>query len=91
MVCVGQTRSATTRRALSAEAVDLFLELKSVLHVHLMAAATEFGLSVSEARALIHLRDPAPMRELAAVLACDPSNVTGIVDSLASRTPTTAG
>ncbi len=74
-----------TRRALSAETVDLFLEFRSLLHAHFVAAATDAGLSVSEARALIHLRDPAPMRELAAVLCCDPSNVTGIVDSLERR------
>ena len=34
---------------------------------------------------LANLRSPAPMRELAAWLACDASNVTGIVDGLERR------
>ncbi len=79
------TTSSGARRQLSAETVDLFLELRSVMHCHFMAAATDAELSMSEARAVVHLRDPAPMRELAAVLYCDPSNVTGIVDSLEKR------
>ncbi|MFJ2743509.1 MarR family winged helix-turn-helix transcriptional regulator [Streptomyces sp. NPDC087440] len=50
-----------------------------------VAAATE-GLTPSQAKALSVLRfSPAPMRALATLLACDASNITGIVDRLEKR------
>ncbi|MCX5207399.1 MarR family transcriptional regulator [Streptomyces sp. NBC_00237] len=50
-----------------------------------LAAATE-GLTASQAKALSVLRaTPAPMRALATTLACDASNITGIVDRLEKR------
>jgi DNA-binding MarR family transcriptional regulator len=44
--------------------------------------AGEFGLTAVQARTVLWLGDPRPMRDLADHLACDPSNVTGIADRL---------
>lgn len=44
--------------------------------------ASGFGLTRPQARALLRLGEPAPMRALADHLACDASNVTGIADGL---------
>lgn len=44
-----------------------------------------FGMTPVQARALLALDHPVPMRELADHLRCDPSNVTGIADRLESR------
>lgn len=41
-----------------------------------------FEVTPVQARALLELSQPVPMRQLAAVLRCDPSNVTGIADRL---------
>ncbi|OEJ25737.1 MarR family transcriptional regulator [Streptomyces agglomeratus] len=49
-------------------------------------AAADAGLSASQAKTLGVLRTaPASMRALATVLACDASNITGIVDRLEKR------
>lgn len=44
--------------------------------------AASLGLTPLQARSLLWLKQPAPMRELAAHLACEPSNVTGLADRL---------
>ncbi len=44
-----------------------------------------FGMTPVQARALLALDRPVPMRELADHLRCDPSNVTGIADRLETR------
>ncbi len=44
-----------------------------------------FGMTPVQARALLALEYPVPMRELAVLLRCDPSNVTGIADRLEKR------
>lgn len=50
------------------------------------AAATEAGLTASQAKTLTVLRSsPASMRALASTLACDASNMTGIIDRLEKR------
>ena len=49
------------------------------------AAAASFGLTAPQARALLALREAAPMRFLADHLRCDASNVTGIADRLEAR------
>ena len=48
-------------------------------------AASELDLHPAQAGALLHLASPLPMNELAAVLACDSTNVTGLVDRLEAR------
>jgi DNA-binding MarR family transcriptional regulator len=52
-----------------------------------LAAASEFDLHPAQAGALLQMEPamPMPMHELATVLACDNSNVTGIVDRLEAR------
>ncbi|THA86128.1 MarR family transcriptional regulator [Streptomyces sp. A0592] len=49
------------------------------------AAAAQYGLTPTQARVLAQLDGPVPMRGLAALLVCDASNVTGIVDRLEAR------
>ncbi|MFD6969531.1 MULTISPECIES: MarR family transcriptional regulator [unclassified Streptomyces] len=49
------------------------------------AAAAQHGLTSTQARVLAQLDGPVPMRALAALLVCDASNVTGIVDRLEAR------
>ncbi|REE99600.1 MarR family transcriptional regulator [Thermomonospora umbrina] len=49
------------------------------------AAASRLDLPPAQAQALATNRFPAPMRRLAEVLACDASNITGIVDGLERR------
>lgn len=48
----------------------------------LAAAAAGQGLTMTQAKMLILLRQPLPMRALAGLLACDASNITGLVDRL---------
>jgi DNA-binding MarR family transcriptional regulator len=52
-----------------------------------LAAASEVDLHPAQAGALLHIEPGAgvPMHELATMLACDNSNVTGIVDRLEAR------
>jgi MarR family transcriptional regulator, organic hydroperoxide resistance regulator len=50
-----------------------------------LIAASELDLHPAQAGALLHLASPLPMNELAARLACDNSNVTGLVDRLEAR------
>ncbi|MFG2664980.1 MarR family winged helix-turn-helix transcriptional regulator [Streptomyces sp. NPDC048387] len=49
------------------------------------AAAARYGLTSTQAKVLAQLEGPVPMRGLASLLACDASNVTGIVDRLEVR------
>jgi len=48
-------------------------------------AAAQQGLTSTQAKLLVLLTRPLPMRELAALLGCDASNVTGIVDRLEAQ------
>lgn len=50
--------------------------------VDFAAVAEELGLTHLQARSVLWLEEPAPMRDLAAHLACEPSNVTGLADRL---------
>ncbi|MEA2198512.1 MAG: hypothetical protein QOJ25_2563 [Solirubrobacteraceae bacterium] len=52
-----------------------------------LAAASEVDLHPAQAGALLHMEPDVglPMHELATILACDNSNVTGIVDRLEAR------
>ncbi|WP_329561474.1 MarR family winged helix-turn-helix transcriptional regulator [Kitasatospora sp. NBC_01266] len=49
------------------------------------AMAAESGLTLMQGKTLSLLREPRSMRSLAELLACDASNITGIVDRLESR------
>ena len=50
-----------------------------------LIAASELDLHPAQAGALLQLASPLPMHELAARLACDNSNVTGLIDRLETR------
>lgn len=49
------------------------------------SAVAGLGLTAPQARLLLTLEHPTPMRAIASVLHCDASNVTGIADRLTSR------
>jgi DNA-binding MarR family transcriptional regulator len=67
------------------ETVDLLLGLSHVLSTNLATVAAEYGLTPAQARVLVIMEEPAPMRNLAERLSCDKSNVTGLVDGLEER------
>src|SRR6186713_83431 len=69
------------------EAWELLLKFFFSQRADLPALAAEFDLSPAQCHVL-HLIEPGrpiAMRELAETLACDKSNVTGLVDRLESR------
>ena len=68
----------------SSEAWGLFWRIFSADKPRRMLTLNEVGLAPMQAMALTHLEpaEPMPMSALAAVLMCDNSNVTGIVDRL---------
>ncbi|XRQ11231.1 MarR family winged helix-turn-helix transcriptional regulator [Actinomadura welshii] len=70
---------------LVADLTDSVFQVAGLLRMNFEAAAAELGLPPVQAMALMNLEAPAPMRQLATVLRCDASNVTGIVDGLERR------
>jgi DNA-binding MarR family transcriptional regulator len=50
-----------------------------------LLAAAEARLQPAQAGALLQLEEPLPMHELANLLGCDSSNVTGLIDRLQTR------
>jgi DNA-binding MarR family transcriptional regulator len=50
-----------------------------------LSAASELDLHPAQAGALLQLDTPLPMHQLAGLLGCDNSNVTGLVDRLEAR------
>jgi DNA-binding MarR family transcriptional regulator len=73
-------------RALPCEAWQLLFELLMSTRTSVPTVAAEFALSEPQCHVLRLLADePVAMGTLAAALACDASNVTGIVDRLESR------
>jgi DNA-binding MarR family transcriptional regulator len=67
------------------EIVDLLFEAVAHLQAHFERCASESGLSVPQAAMIQQLAQPRSMRDLAAALGCDPSNITGITDRLEAR------
>lgn len=67
------------------ELSNLAFQLTGRLRAGFNAAGAELGLPPAQALVLCNLSGPAPMRELAEWLSCEPSNVTGIVDGLERR------
>jgi MarR family transcriptional regulator, organic hydroperoxide resistance regulator len=87
MAARGQATEARAAEA-AREIWELLLELsRTQFREHLDATIAAFGLSLPQARALQMLEpgNPVPMRNLAASLRCDASNITGIVDRLEAR------
>jgi DNA-binding MarR family transcriptional regulator len=77
--------TALEAESFGAEAWALFLTLFGHHRRRFLIAAAEFDLHPAQAGALLNLAAPLPMHELASLLACDSSNVTGIVDRLEAR------
>ena len=77
----------TLQRSAASEAWSLIAELFTSQRTRFLAIAAEFELAPAQLGALKALDpdDPVPMRHLAQALACDNSNVTGIVDRLEAR------
>lgn len=67
------------------ELTELVFRVAERLRHCFNAAAAGLDLPPAQAQALANLDFPAPMRQLADVMACDASNVTGIVDGLERR------
>jgi DNA-binding MarR family transcriptional regulator len=66
---------------------QLLMKFFFVYRKHLPASEAEFDLSPAQCHVL-HLIEPGqpiPMGRLAAMLSCDASNVTGLIDRLESR------
>lgn len=80
-----RTARAESTQALNAELIELLFGVLDKLRGHFDAAAAETGLTGGRARAIASLSGPTPMRQLAATMACDPSNITGVVDDLERR------
>ncbi len=70
----------------TAQLMELLSVSLGVYYGEFTAAAASENLTASQGKTLTVLRrGPAPMRTLAETLACDASNVTGIIDRLAKR------
>jgi DNA-binding MarR family transcriptional regulator len=83
MATVEQTR----RQSAADEAWALLRQLLNSERRRFLAVASEHDLHPAQAGALLRMEPetPVPMHELATMLACDNSNVTGIVDRLEAR------
>jgi DNA-binding MarR family transcriptional regulator len=81
------TKGSTTAEAQSpaAEAWTLLRTLLGQQRRRFLVGASELDLHPAQAGALLQLASPLPMSELATLLACDNSNVTGLIDRLEAR------
>ena len=78
-------RPSDPAAAARAEVVELLFEYVDRLRSHFETVAQNLDLTPVQAKVLISLREPAPMRSLSDSMCCDPSNVTGVVDRLEER------
>jgi DNA-binding MarR family transcriptional regulator len=65
--------------------VELLFEYVDRLRTHFEAISHSHDLTPVQAKLLLSMNEPAPMRCVADALGCDPSNVTGVVDRLEER------
>jgi MarR family transcriptional regulator, organic hydroperoxide resistance regulator len=82
------TVTRTPRKSTPAEeAWALLSQLMMDQRRRFLAVASELDLHPAQAGALAHMEpeSPVPMNELASLMHCDNSNVTGIVDRLETR------
>ncbi|GGU52614.1 MarR family transcriptional regulator [Streptomyces albospinus] len=78
--------SATTSQApTKLQLLELLAAIGTAQWRDFAAAAAHHGLTAMQAKVLAQLDGPLPMRGLAALLVCEASNVTGIVDRLEAR------
>jgi DNA-binding MarR family transcriptional regulator len=88
MATATEMRSDSTPETHETPAAEAWTELRKLLtqqRRRFLSAASELDLHPAQAGALLQLASPLPMNELAAMLACDNSNVTGLVDRLEAR------
>jgi DNA-binding MarR family transcriptional regulator len=71
--------------AARAEVIELLFAYVRRLESHFEAIARAHDLTPMQAKVVLHLREPSPMRSVSDSLCCDPSNITGIVDRLEER------
>jgi DNA-binding MarR family transcriptional regulator len=82
----GMSTTGTERgNAVAAEVWNLISELMWANKPKFMAVCREFDLFPPQVMVLRALEEPKPMREVAQFLACDNSNLTGIIDRLEER------
>lgn len=67
------------------EIVDLLFELTDQIKAHFAAVTAGLQLTAPQARTLLRIDGPTSMRELAARIGYDASNMTGIVEALRRR------
>lgn len=75
-------------RGAAVEARDtaaLLIHVTELTRRNFESVAARFGLTTTQARALLAIEAAAPMRTLAEHLHCDASNITGIADRLETR------
>jgi MarR family transcriptional regulator, organic hydroperoxide resistance regulator len=80
-----ETRRARPDEGLASEAWMLLQRIAFSERPAFVAVAREFDLLPQHVIALRSLERPIPMSELARLLACDNSNVTGLIDRLEER------
>jgi DNA-binding MarR family transcriptional regulator len=74
------------RDPITREVVDLIADMSTRFHDEYEAAASAHDLTGVQAKLLGVVADhPVPMNQIATVLKCEPSNITGLVDRLAAR------
>jgi DNA-binding MarR family transcriptional regulator len=71
--------------AARAEVVEFLFAYVDRLRVHFEGVAKNYDLTPVQAKLLLGLGEPAPMRSVSDLLCCDPSNITGVVDRLEER------
>lgn len=79
----GDAIGAKARRGVDYEAWGLLASL--VYPPKFIDVARDLGLTPATLGALVRLAEPRTMGEIAEMLRCDPSNVTGIADALEAR------
>ena len=87
MAVVPQSAAPGPQESAADEAWAVLRTLLGHQRRRFLIAASELDLHPAQAGALLHMTPdvPLPMHEIAAMLACDNSNVTGIIDRLEAR------
>jgi DNA-binding MarR family transcriptional regulator len=67
------------------EVIELLFAYVDRLRMHFESVARQHDLTPVQAKLLLMLAEPAPMRTLSDSMCCDPSNITGVVDRLEER------
>jgi DNA-binding MarR family transcriptional regulator len=74
------------RDPITREVVDLIAGMSTRFHDEYEAAAATHDLTGVQAKLLgVVAERPVPMNQIATLLKCEPSNITGLVDRLAAR------